>query len=255
MKTLAVINEIKDIHEVLKKAVGFAKEGVLEVLFVHEEGLFDLPDLFKPEFMEDESIDKEAVKKEIKKVLKELKYPKECAVFVYINDTASHVETLLKESKALIVTKYNTSTQKLAESSYDLLYLKEPAKESYKNIAIVANLTPKDSQLIEFAKSNFKDANLTLIYDYIYMIDMNLIAVDPLAGIDADPYLDEELKEASKKRFDSLTEGANLKGVFLEGVDKENITDFINENRFDLTIIEKIDTQLLEDLKSDVLVM
>ncbi len=255
MKTLAVINSVQDIQEILKKALFFAQNGDIEILFVHEEKLFELPDLFKPKFMKDEQIDTKKIKDEIKKALKELKYQKECAIFVYINDTISHIETLLKENEALIVAKYNRYTQKLTESSYNLLYLKDASKNEYKNIAIVTNLTPKDSQLIDFAKLKFKDSNLILLYDYIYMIDMNLIAVDPLIDIDADPYLDQELKETSKNRFDALAEGENLRGVFLEGVDKENIADFINENSYDLTIIEKIDTQLLEDLKSDVLIM
>ncbi len=251
MKTLALINSTAEIKEVLQKATEFSNGDILEVLFVYEKGLFGLPDLFKPGFVKDESIDKEAIKKEIKTVLKELNYKNDVVIFIYIDGTISRVEAALKDKSALIVTKYNKTTAKLAEKNYDLLYLKNGGK-NYEKIAIVLNLSPKDAQLIDFAKKRFKSSDLELVYDYLYAIDT--ITIDPLVGINAEPYIDTELKEANKNRFNGIAQKENLKSAFLEGADSENLIEYINANRYDLTLIETVDYEILDLLKSDVLI-
>lgn len=254
MKTLALINSVDDITEILQKSIEFAKDDILEVLFVHEEELFELPDLFRPEYIEDENIDKEAIKQKIKNTLKELKYSRDTAIFVYINDTKSRVEATQKDVSPFIVTKYNDATKDLIDSQYQILFLKENSK-SYKNIVINVDLSDEDAKLIDFVKTNFQDAKIELVYDYIHIIADDLMTVEPLIATGSDPYLDEELKEAHQNRFNTLLKEYNLNGEFLDDIaNQEELIDYINKSRFDLAILASDNREVASDINKDTII-
>jgi len=252
MKTLALINETKDIKEVLREAIKY-NDAVLEVLFVHEEELFDLPDLFRPEFEQDENIDKNAIKKEILSTLNELNYKDEAAIFVYINDTYSRVETIIKDNKTLIVTKYNSATKELADTKHKILFLRN-SKHNYQKVLVELALDGDDKQRIDFAKELFPNANLTLVYDYNHFVSVDMVTIDPMMGISNDPYLDEELKEENKKSFNRIVEDSGLNGIFLEDVgEAESLIEYIN-NEADLAIINERDSDIMDKVVKDCLV-
>ena len=235
MKTLALINEVKDVKDILTNAIKLLKDETLEVLFVHEEELFDLPDLFKPDFEKDDTIDKDAIKKEILKQLNELKFNKDVAIFVKISDTASQASALLKEQKAIIVTKLNDATINLQDSKYTIFYAS--SQETYKNIAINIKLDSDTQECIDFAKENFKDAKITLVYDYINYIDITAVGVDPLLAPEFDPTINAEVVEAQKNIFKDFIKKAGFNGVFLEDFSQESaLSEYVNDNGVDLLI-------------------
>jgi len=252
MKTLALINKIDDIKDILSKAVEICKNDILEVMYVHEEEHFDLLDIFKLD--EDESINKDAIKKQIQEVLKELKYTKDVAILIYVNDTYSHVEATQKKVNPLIVTKLNEATEKLIESDFKILYLKNTSKE-YKNIAIVVNLDDSDSRNIDFVLENFKDAKITLIYDYVHIVSLETIDMDPLIGAGYDPVVDEIVTSAKKHAFEELKNSYRLEGVFLEDFSiPDNLLFYLNENKnLDLLVSSYRDIDVLEHVKVDCL--
>ena len=253
MKTLALINKIDDIKDILSKAVEICKDDVLEVMYVHEEEHFDLLDIFKSP-NEDEIINKEEIKKRIQEVLKELKYTKDVAILIYVNDTYSHVEATQKKVNPLIVTKLNKATEKLIESDFKILYMKNSPKE-YKNIAIVVNLDDSDSKNIEFVLENFKDAKITLVYDYVHMLTLETLSVDPILGTGYEPIVDEIVLAAKKEEFEELKKRYGLDGVFLEDFNiPDNLLSYLNENKnLDLLVSSYRDIDLLENLKIDCL--
>jgi len=253
MRTLALINETKDIKEVLAEAIKYNR-AVLEVLFVHEEGLFDLPELFKPEYEQDENIDKEAIKKEILNTLNELKYQEDVAVFVYYNDTYSRVENLLKSSDTLIVTKYNTSTKELLDSRYKILFLKK-SMHNYQKVLVELALDGEDKQRIELAKELFPNKELILAYDYNHYIAIDTLSIDPTVGLGYDPLLDETVKKENKKAFNKILQDTSLNGVFLEDAGEvENLVKYIN-NEVDIAILKQIDSDIVENVSKDCLVI
>ena len=253
MKTLALVNEAKDIKGILVEAIKY-NNATLEVLFVHEEELFDLPDLFKPEFEQDENIDKKAIKKEIIATLNELKYNEDTAIFIYINDTFSRVENLLKDNKTLIVTKYNSATRELLDSEYKTLFLKE-SEHNYRKVLVELALDGEDKQRVDFAKELFPNANLTLAYNYNHLIAVDMLTIDPMIGINSDPYLDEELKEENRKTFNKILKDTGLNGVFLEDVgEAESLIEYIN-NEADLAILKQRDSDLVEKVTKDCFVI
>jgi len=252
MKTLALINKIDDIKDILSKAVEICKNDILEVMYVHEEEHFNLLDIFKSD--EDESINKDAIKKQIQEALKELKYTKDVAILIYVNDTYSHVETTQKKVNPLIVTKLNGASEKLIESDFKILYLKNSPKE-YKNIAIVVNLDDSDSRNIDFVLENFKDAKITLIYDYVHIVSLETIDMDPLLGAGYDPIVDEIVTSAKKHAFEELKNSYKLEGVFLEDFNiPDNLLFYLNENKnLDLLVSSYRDIDVLEHVKVDCL--
>ena len=253
MKTLALINETKDIQEVLAEATKYSNT-VLEVLFVHEEEFFDLPDLFKPEFEQDENIDKSSIKKEILATLNELNYKDDAAIFVYINDSYSRVESLVKDNDTLIVTKYNSATEELLDSKYKVLFLKN-IKHNYQKVLVELALDGEDKQRIDFAKELFPTKDLILAYDYNHFVAVDMLTIDPMIGINSDPYLDEELKEENRKTFNRILKESNLNGIFLEdtGV-AESLIEYIN-NETDLAILKQRDSDIMEKVIKDCLVI
>ena len=119
-KVLAVINDLEAVDAVLKKAISIAQENkaILEVLFVHEEKLFALPDFFRfKETPEKDLVDKDKVKKEIEGKLASLGYTHEPIVLVQIDDTVDRVLEFTKHDEAATVVMQNeeTITKKLAQ--------------------------------------------------------------------------------------------------------------------------------------------
>ncbi len=253
MKTLALINETKNIKEILAEAIKY-NDTVLEVLFVHEEDFFDLPDLFRPEFEQDENIDKESIKKEILQSLNDLNYKQDVAVFIYINDTFSRVESLVKDNKTLIVTKYNSATKELIDSEQKILFLKNP-KHSYQEVSVELALDGEDMKRINFAKELFPNTNLTLIYDYNHFVTVNMSAVDPMMGLDNDPYLDEVLENENKKTFNQIVKDTGLDGVFLEDAGEADSLILHINNKADLAILKQRDDDIIGKLSKDSLLI
>ena len=66
-KIIAVLNDFEKADNILQKAITLKERqnAVLEVLYVHEKPLFDVPDYFRSnESIGDDFIDKEKIKKE-----------------------------------------------------------------------------------------------------------------------------------------------------------------------------------------------
>ena len=119
-KVLAVLNDIEALDIVLKRAVSLSEEkkAILEVLFVHEEKIFGLPDFFRfKETPEKDVADKDKIKKEIESKLTALGSKQEHIVLVKIDDTVNRVLELTKgdESITVVVQNHDVITKKLTQ--------------------------------------------------------------------------------------------------------------------------------------------
>ena len=250
MTTLALINDTKDIKDILKEALKFVQKSTLIALFVHEEKLFSIDEIFK---LEDNSLDKEAVEKEIKSALEDLKYEGKVAVFVKIDDSKDRVEDILKDIEALVVTKLNDATIELSDTKYKIFYTK--ADRVYKKIAINIDLNQDSKKCIDFAKEYFKNAAFTLVYDYINYIDLSYVGADPMLAPAVDPTINVEILEAKKREFEEFKKEVGLDGVFLEDfANDDELIEYINGNNFDLMITCNRDLEL-EKFSSSIILM
>lgn len=121
-KVLAVLNDIEALDIVLKRAVSLSEEKkvILEVLFVHEEKMFGLPDFFRfKETSEENLVDKDKIKKEIESKLTALGSKQEPIVLVQIDDTVDRVLELTKndESTTIVVQNHDVITKKLTQKN------------------------------------------------------------------------------------------------------------------------------------------
>ncbi len=119
-KVLAVLNDIEALDIVLKKAVSLSEEkkAILEVLFVHEEKIFELPDFFRfKETPEKDIADKDKIKKEIENKLTTLGSKQKHIVLVKIDDTVDRVLELTKgdEYSTIVMRSNDAITKKLAQ--------------------------------------------------------------------------------------------------------------------------------------------
>ena len=121
-KVLAVLNDMDALDIVLKKAVSLSedKKAILEVLFVHEEKIFGLPDFFRfKETPEKDVADKDKIKKEIESKLTTLGSKQEHVVLVKIDDTVDRVLELTKgdESTTIVLHNNDAITNELTQKN------------------------------------------------------------------------------------------------------------------------------------------
>lgn len=121
-KVVAVLNNIEALDIVLKRAISLSEEkkAALEVLFVHEEKIFGLPDFFRfKETPEKGVVDKDKIKKEIESKLTTLGYKQEPVILVKIDDTVDRVLELTKgdESTAVVLHNNDAITNELTQKN------------------------------------------------------------------------------------------------------------------------------------------
>ncbi len=232
-KVLVVLNSFEKIDTILAKALLLSSEqnAGLEVLYVHEEPMFDVPEYFLSE--QSSSIDKAKVKKEIQEKLLALGSERKHAILVFINDTVDRVlEQLEEHNHTLIVTCYHDkiTERMLKRSDASMLVIKED-KEGYANIIMPVNLSEDSRSCIDLAKRFFPDSKLRLLYDNPYL-------------------LLKEDKEKQKALFEALQKETQLEGNYIQekisteldfigelyAIEK-HLAAFINAGSFDLTVL------------------
>ena len=263
-KIIALLNDFDMATTVLARAFAFAKEhdAIVEVVYVHEKPFFELPDFFlSDEKIAEGQLDKEKVRAEIKEHIHALNYPKECALFTYINDSADRVAHLVKDDKdVLIITAYHekVTSSLLSKLSQAILVLKGEQSD-YHDAALSINVNSHAMACITSVEAFFDKSNLHLLYDYRYVVDPSMeLDIQNLALIE----------ESQKTTFEALKKESGLAGKFF--VDGsflgEALRDFISKKNFDLVIVcshaddffapDTLALKLLEDehITSDIFV-
>jgi len=275
-KIIAVLNELQNADNLLQKAVTLAKEhdAVLEVLYVHEEPLFDVPDYFRPDVsIKDNIIDKEKITKEIKERVVKLGFERDCAVLAFVDDTVDRVLTQTEDDKdTLIITTYHEKiTEKLVKKSHlPVIVVKSNVKE-YKKLILPVDLKEDTEACIDLADKIFPHAKKRLLHDYRYVLDTAVMDVDYLGMPTTDPIMNtqinQELKKAQQESFEELKKKRGLEGDFIEETlsVEEDLAKYINATHFDLTVLcshkkhfllsNSVSFSLLETLENDILIL
>ena len=252
-KTIVLLNTVDNMENALQKGVDFSKQHntILEVLFVHEEPFFELPDIFILN-REDNSLDKESIKKEITKQLLAFNPNDKYAIFVYIDDTLDRLETIAKEQKeTVVITPYQKEITPtlIEETSYSFWVLKE-TKESYDKILLPTDLKEPTIKAINYALHIFKKSKLFLVHDHRYLMDTLVVQADylnvtPLTS-PITVELNEEIKEAHKKEFENYLKEFGIDGEFIEanGEVDADLISYSKEHNFDLLFMYRNDEEL-----------
>ncbi len=258
-RVVAVINDIERAEEILSNAKNFvAEDGVLEVLYVYEESLFELPEYFRPRFLKEDVIDKDEVKREIEDTLERIGYSGESAVFVEISDTVSHLIHLIKDQDdLLVINRYHEdiSSKMIEESNCFVLTLKNKPIEKG-DILYIASLDNRDKNNIKLIEKFFPDAKIKLLYDFHYYTIASADYLDPMISTPVmDIQIDQEAKKAKKELFDKLVEESGLEGEFIEEwVDEDiKLLSSIKEGDYGLVVYPKDIVNLTDKISNPTL--
>ena len=259
-KVLIVLNNFENIDNILQSALKLKKQqnAILEILYVHEKALFDLPDFFSSK---DTSIDKDKIKKGIKDRLQDFGFSEKCAIFVYVDDTKDRVLNLTEDQEnLLIVTTYHKKiTQKLVKESLASFLILKDGKSSFEKIIMPVDLSSETILCINRAKTIFAKSNIKLLHDQNFVISKDLI--------------EEEQKHYEELKKEVGLEGDSIKEYFVNEVEfveelyiiESHLAKFINERDFDLTILctrdkdyifsQSLSFALIDMVKTDILVI
>ena len=254
-RVVVLLNDFEKIDTLLERAINFSKEHntILEILYVHEEPLFDIPDYFlSDEKINENKIDPIKIKEKIQSHLDTYNLTESHAILVYLDDTVDRLLTHLSDAEhTLIVTTYNEAltTQLISKTPYSYWIIKNNNTDTYANMVFPSDLSDESKKVIGLTQHIFSSSRLHLLYDYRYILDTLAIREDYLnvtpVTIEIDTELNEQKKAEEKERFNDYKKEFNIEGTFLEGEDllEDDLAKFIKDN-FDLTIIYRRDEEL-----------
>ena len=254
-RVIVLLNDLENIDILLKRAVAFSSkhEASLEILYVHEEPLFAVPDYFlSEESIEEGQLDKAKVKNKIQKHLEAFDANENHAILVYVDDTVDRLLNHAKEvEQTLVIANYHESiTASLIEKTSYAYWINKGDKELYDNIVLPINLKEESKKCIELAQHIFPKSSLELVYDYRYLLDVLVVREDYLNVVPvttgADYALNEELKIQNEKTFEAYKKEFNVEGSFIDGEGSlhEDLIKYIQKKNFDLTVLYRCDEAL-----------
>ncbi len=258
-KILVVINEAEAIEKLLRKAAELQRtnNAVLEILFVHENRLFDIPDYFRTS--ETGGLDKKSIKAEIEKVLSSLETASPYAVFIEESDTVDRVAAMIgKDTHTLILSAFREEiTAKLAKKvSTAMLVLKSDIPE-YRHILFPVDMNENNERYIQSVQTLFPSASIKLLFEpsyvtenYIFDEDFVALPLDPAVDIE----FDQEMLETQKEAFEALKKRTGLSGEIVNELDAD-IVAYINRQKADLVVLHSENENFLFDdtLSKDLL--
>ena len=254
-RVIVLLNDFNNVEILLKKAMDFSKQHktVLEIVYVQEEPLFDIPDFFlSDESIAEDTVDEVKIKKLIQFYLDALNPTAEHAIFVYTDDTVDRLLTLAKEIEStLIITDYHEEiiSELMVKTSYAYWIIKGE-QERYEKMVLPLDLKENADLCIEIAKHIFKDIPITLVHDYRYILDVlamreDYLNVVPLTS-SVDLELNEQLKIQQKELLKEYQEKYDVAGYFMEGEGllDEDLIEYIQKEKFNLTVLYRNNEEL-----------
>ncbi|MBU1669362.1 hypothetical protein KKC13_13230 [bacterium] len=247
-RVIVLLNDLNNIEILLKKAMDFSvlHKTVLEIVYVHEEPLFDIPDFFlSDESIAEDTVDEVKIKKLIQIHLEALNPTEEHAVFVFIDDTVDRLLTHAKDTeRTLIVTDYHEEITPalMVKTSYSYWIIKGE-QEVYEKMLLPLDLKENAGSCIETAKHMFADIPMTLVHDYRYILDVLTMREDYLNVVPLTTSMDlefnERLKVQQKEILETYKKEYGVEGHFIEseGLLDEDLIEYIQKEKFNLTVL------------------
>ena len=232
-KIIAVLNDFTMIDAVLAKTLAFSQKyhATVEILYVHERPLFEIPDFFHSGKKET-PLDKEKIKVAILEKVNTFDFKNTPVIFVKIDDTPDRVWALAHEDKeTLVIIGYHKDiTQKLVNKITQPILVVKNDIQNYQKMAIILDVGSPSSACIEIVKNYFSHIDIELFYDYHYIIDPSM---------EADLQNIQIIKEAQKEAFEALKEESGLEGKFFIDGDffGTQMSDYLQKKNFDILYV------------------
>lgn len=227
-KVITLINELKDAKSLIQNSFDISKrlDIVMEIIFVCELPLFDIPSFFKSS---DDTIDLNRIKNEINNIIKDLDIKKDIAIFVYIDDSLDRVKHLIQSPHEIIIMSYKKSISKMIlENINNPILIMKKDKDIKSSITIV-NFSSKYKSCLINSNYLFPEIQNSIIYDYRYIIDPTMQS--DLQNI-------KELEDENRKKFKEILDYSSLDGDFFidNSISKDKLIGHIAKSEVDLVI-------------------
>jgi len=205
-----------------------------------------MPDYFlSDEKISKDRIDKKKIKKSIQEKLSILNYTKTVSILVFVDDTLDQVMEYGKENRdILFITAYHEelNSKLLHKSPYSFWIVKNKIK-SYNEILLPIDLNEISVKVIKATKHIFPTAQLGMVHDYRFTLDMSLmedehLKITPIVS-SIDIEINQEQKERQRVLFETYKREFNLTGDFLEenkGLE-EDLVEYINKTQAELIVM------------------
>jgi len=254
-RTVVLLNDFASIDNLLQKAIDFSRQHQtsLEVLYVHEDPLFDVPDYFLSEDkITNEQLDKSKIKKKIEEHLVALGESDDHAILVYEDDTVDQVIHYGNAQKDLLfITAYhaNISDNLVSKTPHSFWIIKHGGSE-YQKIALPIDFTQKGEAVLQASKHIFDAKRITMVHDYRYLLDTLSVPIDYL---DVSPMvspdifeINEELRAEKREQFEAYKKEFEVEGecIDAEGSLDQDLMDYISKKEFDLVIMYHQENEL-----------
>jgi len=267
-KILVIINEVEKIKPLLHKAVSLCREhhSLMEILFVHENAPFSLPEYFHHEV---NILDQEAVKKEITHTLAALDYNEKVALFVEEEDTLHRVQALCEHQKDLFLLSFYHEKISLELSralSFPNLVIKTESKD-YTDILYIVDMNEDNQSSITSVQALFPQGKVRLLFEHSYFIENYVFDTDfsgMSIGTGMEGSIDQEILDKQKETFKKLKAQTGLEGDFVEAYEEDLLT-YVKNKDADLVILhsqnnaflleDTLSSELVSSLSSDILVL
>ncbi|KYJ85786.1 hypothetical protein [Sulfurovum riftiae] len=267
-KVLVVIQETDKIESLLRQAIRLCEghAAVMEILYIHQSPLFELPDYFKRS--ETEGLDSERVEKEIETTLERLGNTSSYAIFIKESETVDQVLALDKgEGQTCIISFYHEEiTPVLARKVSSPLLVMKSEPKMYEQILFPVDLNENNAAFIRDMKTLFPSASIKLLYEPSYIVENYIFDTD-FAALPLDPAvdmeLDQEMYEEQKEEFEALKKETGLPGELVNEFDMDFI-EYINTQQADLLVLhsenanflfeDTISKELLSAIKTDLFI-
>ena len=258
-KIIIHLSDLDEANLVLKKGLHVAQnhQASVEILYVHESPLFEVPDYFLSK--KREGLDTEKVKDEIEAKVKELAPEIEVAIFVKIDDTADRIWALARNhTNTLVITAYHEKiTQTIITKITQPVLVLKSETNTYEKLALLLNTNSNDIECVDDIKTHFNKSDIHLLYDYRYVIDPSMDV--GLQNI-------QLIEQAERKSFEEIKEKSGLDGEFF--VDGsflgDDLVQYVQAKRVDIVVAcaneedffvaDTITSKLLEQVTCDILI-
>ena len=228
---MAVLNDFETADQVLEKALELAsRQGAeLEIHYIHEESFVHLHDFFRSaKQSEEDALDKEKIKGEIRERLENLGNDGDFSLFVSSDDTAKNISQLTRDKTDLLVLMayHKNITEKVINRIHTPLLLIKGETKTYKKALLPIDFREYSRDCVDLAKKLFPQSNIRLYCDYA----------------------DE------KEPFEAFKKETGLEGYFSADAltTDEDLVAFIKRQNIDLAVLCSWDQDLSDTQFSDI---
>jgi len=223
-------------EEVLKRAFMLAKQFDAKVIILQT---IHVPFVDLPNYSSELPLDKREVRDQIQAKIASILGDQmvDYHLLVFFGEATDRaIIEAKRDGIDLIITTEDIKIDRLARSVHKPILIQKNPTKAYNNILIATDLKEGSIRAIEYIKSNFPSAKISLVYAYESMVMMT--SMYDISYLNIDPY-QEQNRIIAQDLFESLQKREGVSGVWIEATPSVPLAllDYIEEGKPDLVVV------------------